>query len=148
MRPDESLHRSACFGHGSCRGIRALRDAAGELSRLAEVWHGQQEACRRRLEDHRIRGLGQASARSHWACALSLEPSGMGSMGFIAISGGIDYRRTYRDGKPSVEFSWEGIDEGDPRCNRGWPVLAGDTMHGRLFIHASDDSALRSVRVS
>lgn len=77
---------------------------------------------------------------------LVFDRDGMGTLGFIAISGGLDYRVVTRDGQPSVEFSWEGIDEGDQRCGRGWAVVDGDTMTGRFFIHAGDDSPFRAER--
>jgi hypothetical protein len=36
-----------------------------------------------------------------------------GSFGFIAVQGGIDWRDAPRGGRPGVEFTWEGFDEGD-----------------------------------
>lgn len=79
---------------------------------------------------------------------LVFDRDGMGSIGFIAVTGGVDYRVVQRDGGPAVEFSWEGLDEGDPRCGRGWALIDGDSMAGRLFIHAGDDSSFRARRLS
>ena len=78
---------------------------------------------------------------------LTFEHRGLGAIKFIAIMGGIDYRLTTRDGRPGVEFSWEGIDEGDVRCGRGWATIDGSVMTGRLFIHQSDDSSFVARRV-
>lgn len=72
----------------------------------------------------------------------------MGSLGFIAVRGGIDWREAPRDGHPSVEFSWDGFDEGDPVSGRGWAVLEDDnSLRGRLYSHLGDDSGFRAERV-
>ena len=73
---------------------------------------------------------------------LVFEPDGMGAIRFIAVAGGIDYRVVDRDGRKAVEFSWEGVDEADTCCGRGWARIDGDTMKGRIFIHAGDGSSL------
>lgn len=71
---------------------------------------------------------------------LTFDRDGMGGIAFVAVSGGIDYRVVTRDGKPAVEFCWQGFDEGDPVCGRGWAFIEGDVLRGRLFIYGSDDS--------
>jgi hypothetical protein len=51
--------------------------------------------------------------------------------GFIAVHGWLDSRPIHRDGRPGVEFSWEGNDEGDLVSGRGWAVLVDDeTIEG------------------
>jgi len=77
---------------------------------------------------------------------LVFEPDGMGTIGFIAVVGGIDYRVVERDGRTAVEFSWEGFDERDPCCGRGWATIDGDTMRGRIFIHGGDESSFTAKR--
>ncbi len=77
---------------------------------------------------------------------VTLDPGGLGSIGFVAVEGGIDYRCTQRDGKPCVEFSWEGVDEGDQVCGRAWGFIDGDRMEGRLFIHFGDETSFVAVR--
>ena len=79
---------------------------------------------------------------------LEFDPDGMGALGFIAIRGGLDYRVVNRDGMPAVEFSWEGIEERDVRSGRGWAIVDGNTMRGRIFIHAGDDSEFRAERIA
>jgi hypothetical protein len=70
-----------------------------------------------------------------------------GRFGFIAVQGWMDCREGIRDGRPGVEFTWEGSDEGDPVSGRGWAVLADDgTLDGRIFFHLGDDSGFRAVR--
>ncbi len=71
---------------------------------------------------------------------------GFGSMGFIAVEGELDCRDVARDGRPGVEFSWEGHDEYDPASGRGWAVLNPDgSLDGHIYFHLGDDSAFRAV---
>ncbi len=44
---------------------------------------------------------------------LVFDRDGMGSIGFIAMASGIDYRVVERDVETAVEFSWEGAREPD-----------------------------------
>jgi hypothetical protein len=70
-----------------------------------------------------------------------------GSLRFIAIEGGLDCRYGEVDGRPSVEFSWMGENEGDAACGRGWVHLQTDgSLAGRVFIHNGDDSCLIATR--
>jgi hypothetical protein len=40
-----------------------------------------------------------------------------------------------RDGPPRVEFSWQGDDEGDEVCGRGWAALSDDgPLDGHLIL--------------
>lgn len=76
---------------------------------------------------------------------IEFADGGAGQFGFIAVRGWMDCRTTERDGRPLVEFSWEGEDEGDPVGGRGWAVLIDDaTVEGRLFFHMGDHSAFRA----
>ncbi len=65
-----------------------------------------------------------------------------GDFQFGYVQGQIDYRTTNREGKPSVEFSWEGDDgaDGTPLTGRGWAILQGDDLQGEFCIHEGDDS--------
>ncbi len=70
---------------------------------------------------------------------------GTGQFGFIAVRGWLDSRPAQRDRRPGVEFTFEGIDEGDQVSGRGWAVLADDeTIEGHLFFHLGDDSSFRA----
>jgi hypothetical protein len=63
------------------------------------------------------------------------------------VHGWLDCRFAERNDRPAVEFSWEGEDEGDQRCGRGWAMLMADgKLEGRLFFHMGDDSAFSAVR--
>jgi hypothetical protein len=71
---------------------------------------------------------------------------GGGKFQFGYVSGDIDYRDVERDGKPAIEYSGDGNDGMHPAQGRGWAVLDGDEIKGRIFFHQGDDSAFRAVR--
>ncbi len=76
---------------------------------------------------------------------IEFAADGTGQIRFIAVTGGLDCRATERDGSPGVEFTWEGVDEGDQVSGRGWAVLVDDdTIEGHLFFHLGDDSSFRA----
>jgi len=77
---------------------------------------------------------------------LSLNPNHHGHLAFLAVEGQLDYRVVVRDGLPAIEFSFEGFDEGDEVMGRGWAVLDGEHLHGRLFFHHGDDSSFIAER--
>ena len=71
-----------------------------------------------------------------------------GSIGFIAVEGGVDWREASRDGRPGAEFSWEGHDDCDPASGRGWAVREDDgSLRGHLCFHRGDDSGFRAEPV-
>ena len=46
---------------------------------------------------------------------FEFDRDGTGEFQFGYVQGEIDYQETERDGKPAIEFSWDGNDEMDPR---------------------------------
>jgi hypothetical protein len=65
-----------------------------------------------------------------------------GELAFIVVRGWLDCRTREQDGRPGVEFSWSGDDEGDETSGRGWAVLVDDeTVEGHIFFHLGMDSA-------
>ena len=70
----------------------------------------------------------------------------LGSFQFGTVEGGLDCRFESSDGVLRVEFSWEGMDENDPGCGRGWAELRGGELYGKLFIHLGDDSWFKAKR--
>jgi hypothetical protein len=40
--------------------------------------------------------------------SIEFGEDGLGSLGFIVVTGELDYRDADRDGQPGVEFSWQG----------------------------------------
>lgn len=73
---------------------------------------------------------------------IEFEKDGHGSFQFGYVQGGIDYELTERDGKPAVEFSWDGVDGADitPLSGWGWAVVEESELHGRIWIHLGDRS--------
>lgn len=77
---------------------------------------------------------------------IEFSQDGTGQFGFIAVRGWMDCRTEERGGRPLVEFSWQGDDEGDDVCGRGWATLLEDgTLDGHLFFHLGDDSGFHAV---
>ena len=73
---------------------------------------------------------------------------GTGHFRFGLVRGEMDCRMENTTGKARIEFSWEGSDEMDPVCGRGWAWIEQEELHGRIFFHMGDDSAFRAVRSS
>ena len=80
---------------------------------------------------------------------IHFESEGKGEFQFGLVTGVMDCEQTERDGKPAVEFSWEGRDEMDPVNGRGWAVLKdAKTLKGRIFFHQGDASGFGSFSCS
>jgi len=78
---------------------------------------------------------------------IEFDEDGLGSLGFIVVTGDLDCRDADHDGQPGVEFSWQGSDEGDDASGRGWAALNPDgTLEGHIYFHLGDDSAFRAER--
>ena len=76
---------------------------------------------------------------------IEFAPDGHGQFGVVAVQGWLDCRTARYDGRPGVEFSWEGVDEDDPASGRGWAKLVDDTtLEGHLFRHLGDDTSFRA----
>jgi hypothetical protein len=81
---------------------------------------------------------------------VRLNRHGRGQMTFLCVQARLDCQPTERDGRPALEFSWEGSDDGDHRCGRGWLRLGDtdDSILGRFFFHQGDNSAFTAERVA
>jgi hypothetical protein len=88
--------------------------------------------------DEEVRGYFEFDAR------------GSGDFQFGYVRGQIDYRLGERDGKPALEFSWEGYDAGGGNeCfGRGWFLLEDDELRGEFFFHQGDESGIVLKRES
>ena len=71
---------------------------------------------------------------------IEFGPGRRGEFQFGYVRGVMDCRETTRDGKPCIEWSWEGNDEIDPAQGRGWAVAEGERLKGMIFFHQGDDS--------
>lgn len=73
--------------------------------------------------------------------SLTFTGASDGRIAFGAVEGWLDVRYGARDGQACAEFSWEGHDEADPACGRGWVTLGtAGRLVGHFFIHNGDDS--------
>jgi hypothetical protein len=78
---------------------------------------------------------------------IEFDEDDLGELGFIAVTGELDCRDADREGRPGVEFSWQGSDEGDDVSGRGWAALNPEgTLEGHIYFHLGDDSAFRAER--
>ena len=77
---------------------------------------------------------------------IKFDDESIGSFGMIVISAGIDCRFGTRDGKPLVEFTFDGDDDGHPCTGRAWGVIDDGKIRGRMYIHLGDDSGFVAER--
>ena len=61
---------------------------------------------------------------------------------FGAMRGFLDVRYGSRDGSACAEFSWQGNDDNDPACGRGWASFGtAGRLVGHFYIHKGDNQA-------
>ena len=77
---------------------------------------------------------------------LEFERGGTGQLQFGSVGGQLDCRVVLRDGRPAVEFSWDGNDETEHVFGRGWAMLEGDELEGMIFIHLGDETGFTARR--
>ncbi len=77
---------------------------------------------------------------------IDFERNDGGQFQFGCICGEMDCRLTKRDGKPGVEFSWEGHDEDEHVIGRGGAVLEDDQFEGMIFFHQGEESGFLAER--
>lgn len=78
---------------------------------------------------------------------IVLERAGRGRMNFIAVDVELDHQHAKRDDRDGVEFTFDGSDEGDRVSGRGWAVLAGPVLRGRIYFHQGDHSRFVARRL-
>jgi len=78
---------------------------------------------------------------------ITFRSSGMGEFQFGLVQGEIDGRWTIRDGRSTIEFTWEGSDEMDSVAGRGWAsVLSDGKLEGQIFFHLGEESTFTAER--
>ena len=72
---------------------------------------------------------------------LTFESGSQGEIAFVAVKGFLDVRYGSRDGAACAELSWQGHDDADETCGRGWVMLGtAGRLVGHIFINQADDS--------
>ena len=75
---------------------------------------------------------------------IDFAADGTGESRFIAVRGWIDWRV---DEGRRVDFTWDGVDEGDQVHGRGWAIADGNgSLTGRIYFHRGDDSSFLAIR--
>jgi hypothetical protein len=77
---------------------------------------------------------------------LDISTRGHGYMNFGAIEIMLDCKTDDLDERV-LRFSYEGQDEGDSICGRGYCLLDGDQMTGRIFRHLGDEFRFKAKRM-
>jgi hypothetical protein len=78
---------------------------------------------------------------------IVFESENDGAFVFGTVKAWLDVRYGARDGSACAEFSWEGLNDTDPACGRGWVILGtAGRLVGHIFIHNSDDSGFVAER--
>ena len=107
-------------------------------------------------QDHPTLGRWRITSMDRWDQAfVDAEVEGYfrfdrgegGEFQFGYVRGGLTCEATERDGRPAVEWSWEGSDEMDPASGRGWArVDPDDTLQGVIHFHRGDRSGFTAER--
>ena len=63
---------------------------------------------------------------------ITFQAGSDGEIAFGALAGDLDVRYGSRDGSACAEFSWQGSDDGEDACGRGWLMIG---PAGRLVGH-------------
>jgi hypothetical protein len=79
---------------------------------------------------------------------FSFDKDDLGNFQFWTVEGQIEYRIEQITDVERLEFSWEGSDENDQALGRGWAVLNGDYLEGRLYFHLGDNSWFKAKRIT
>ena len=144
-----------CSSCGDGGSIRNWQGSSVDLSRFARLPRGVPEVDVRGertptataqgelLGRWRITGMELWSAEAFdllGAAFFRFDQYG-GEFQFIAVRGGLDCHYSERDGRATVDFSWEGEDDGEPRCGRGWAILESKrNLRGKIYFHLGDES--------
>ena len=72
---------------------------------------------------------------------ITFKSASDGEIVFGALQGFLDVRYGSRDGLACAEFSWQGHDDNDPSCGRGWASFGtAGRLVGHFYIHQGDES--------
>jgi hypothetical protein len=83
-----------------------------------------------------------AAGRGH----LRIDQDGCGFMQFGAVEAALDCRHEDIDNNQRLEFTFQGVDEGDPVSGRGWCTVSGSEMTGRIYFHWGEASGFAATK--
>ncbi len=69
-----------------------------------------------------------------------------GDFQFGLVVGFMDCQVEGSNGQERIEFTWDGSDEMDPACGRGWACIENGELNGRIYFHFGDNSSFRAVK--
>lgn len=78
------------------------------------------------------------------AGVITFEKEGSGEMVFGCVQAGLDWRFDAVTGR--IEFSFSGFEEEDEILGRGWAMIKGRQMEGRIFMHMGDESGFTAEK--
>jgi hypothetical protein len=77
---------------------------------------------------------------------ITIGKDGTGTFQFGAVEAEVDCRVESIGGVERLEFSFEGVEEGDPTCGRGWAQVTGRSMTGMIYFHMGGDSGFTASK--
>jgi hypothetical protein len=77
---------------------------------------------------------------------ITFDKQNHGVLQFGAVDCYLDCRIEKVGDRERIEFTFLGQDEGDEVAGRGWALLEGDKLHGRIYFHYGDESGLLAER--
>lgn len=77
---------------------------------------------------------------------ITFEKKNRGELHFRAVDCDLDCRIEKVGDQERIEFSFVGMDEGDEVSGRGWAVLDGDRLCGRIFFHDGEESGFVAAK--
>ena len=69
-----------------------------------------------------------------------------GNFQFGAVEGQIDYRIEDYGESMRLEFSWDGSDDMGPASGRGWAIIDGNVINGKIYFHMGDSSSFKAKK--
>jgi hypothetical protein len=77
---------------------------------------------------------------------ITFEKKNRGELHFGAVDCELDCRIEKLGEQERIEFSFVGVDEGDEVSGRGWAVLEGGLLLGRIYFHDGEDSGFIAAK--
>jgi hypothetical protein len=77
---------------------------------------------------------------------ITFDKKNRGELQFGAVACDLDCRIGKAGDQERIEFSFVGMDEGDEISGRGWAVLQGAGLRGRIYFHDGDESGFIAAK--